>query len=179
MELRRGNNEETLLQKLALEEDLERMRSEVKAWEQKYLIAAPITGKVSMSKIWTAQQFLKSNDELLTLVPEESSGGIIGKAALPHAGSGKVEENMDVNIRLNGYPYQEFGSVEAKVESISLVPENGQFIVELDVPDELNTTYGKSIPFRQQMGGIAHIITEDRRILERIFDKILSIMKNR
>jgi len=69
--------------------------------------------------------------------------------------------------------------VQAKVKTISLVPEQGQFIVELDMPDELRTTYDKVIPFRQEMAGIANIITEDRRILERIFDKILSILKNR
>ena len=86
---------------------------------------------------------------------------------------------MQANIRLNGYPYQEFGSVETRVKSISLVPDEGNFIVELDVPDELKTVYNKIIPFRQEMGGIANIITEDRRILERIFDKILSILKNR
>ncbi|MEM9820220.1 MAG: HlyD family efflux transporter periplasmic adaptor subunit [Bacteroidota bacterium] len=179
MELKRGNNEEGHMQELALQEDLERMRSEIKTWKQKYQIVAPIAGKVSMSKIWTAQQFIKANAEVMTIVPEESAGGIIGRAILPLNGSGKVEEQMEVNIRLDGYPYQEFGSVEAKVKSISLVPENGQFIVELDMPEVLQTTYEKEIPFRQEMEGTANIITEDRRILERIFDKILSILKNR
>ncbi|MEM8907821.1 MAG: HlyD family efflux transporter periplasmic adaptor subunit [Bacteroidota bacterium] len=179
MDLKRGNNEGLHLQELALQEDLDRLRSDVKSWKQRYLIVAPISGKISMSRIWSAQQFLKANEELLTVVPEEKAGEIIGKAVLPPAGSGKVKVGMPANVRLNGYPYQEYGSVETTVKNISLVPEQGQFLVELNVPDRLVTSYQKSIPFRQEMGGVAHIITEDRRILERIFDKILSIMKNR
>jgi len=47
------------------------------------------------------------------------------------------------------------------------------------MPDSLITTYGKSIPFLQEMGGTGNIITKDRRILERIFDKFLNLTKNR
>lgn len=179
MELARGNNETGHLQELTLQEDIEKLKSGVKAWKQRYMILAPIAGKTSMPKVWSVQKFLKANEEVLTIVPEEGAGGIIGQAILPLSGSGKVEENMQANIRLNGYPYQEFGSVEATIKSISLVPEEGQFRVELDVPDELVTTYDKIIPFRQEMTGRANIITKDRRILERVFDKILSILKNR
>jgi hypothetical protein len=48
----------------------------------------------------------------------------------------------------------------------------------LEVPETLITTYNKSIPFRQEMQGTANIVTEDQRILERVFDKILSILRN-
>jgi len=46
------------------------------------------------------------------------------------------------------------------------------------IPDSMVTTYGKSIPFRQEMQGTANIITEDRRILERVFDRVYNLVKN-
>jgi ATP-binding cassette subfamily B protein len=39
--------------------------------------------------------------------------------------------------------------------------------------------HGKTIPLRQRMSGIATLITEDKSILERIFEKFLNIVKNR
>ncbi len=178
LELRQGKTEEGHSQSLGIKEDFEKLKNEIRSWKQQYLIVAPISGKISMPNIWSDQKYLKANEEVLAIVPEEGAGRIIGKAVLPFAGSGKVKKGMPVNIRLDGYPYQEFGSVQAKIKSISLVPENGQYQVELDLPDKLLTTYNKPISFRQEMGGVGNIVTENRRILIRIFDKLWSIVRN-
>jgi HlyD family secretion protein len=115
---------------------------------------------------------------MLTIVPTNNSGKMIGKAILPLERSGKVKPTMRANIRLDGYPYQEFGSIEAVVKNISAVPQENSYQIELEIPATLITTYQKEISFRQEMQGTANIITEDRRILERVFDKILSAFKN-
>lgn len=162
----------------SIQEDVQRMKSEVENWKQTFLITAPIDGKVSLIRFWSPQQFINENEELLTIIPTNNSGKIIGKAVLPLERSGKVKPLMRVNIRLDGFPYQEFGSIEATVKSISSIPQGNAYQIELEVPETLITTYNKTIPFRQEMQGTANIITEDRRILERVFDKILSILKN-
>lgn len=170
---------------LNIKEDLERLKSEVALWKQRYVISAPIAGKTVLSKIWSEQQFVQSNEEVLTIVPPNGSRQIIGKAALPIANSGKVKEGQVANIRLDGFPFQEYGMIKSQVESISLIPVNQNpntvercYLVEIQLPDSLMTTYSKRIPFRQEMEGTANIITEDRRVLERIFDRINNILKN-
>ncbi len=162
---------------LSIQEDIQRIRSEVESWKKMFLIKAPISGKISLTKFRSTQQFINQNEELLTIVPNEATQ-IIAKGILPSRGSGKVQKDMRANIRLAGYPYQEFGSLVCKVSSISLVPQGDGFSVELDIPQPLTTTYDRTIPFQQEMLGTANIITEDRRILERVFDRILSILKN-
>ena len=162
----------------SIQEDVQRMKSEVDHWKQSYLITAPIDGQVSLIRFWSPQQFITENEELLTIVPTDNSGKIIGRAILPLEKSGKVKPSMQANIRLDGYPYQEFGSIKAFVKDISSVPQGDAYQVELEVPAILVTTYNKTIPFRQEMQGTANIITENRRILERVFDKILSILIN-
>ena len=159
-------------------EDVQRMENEVENWKQNFLIVAPIDGQVSLIQFWSGQQFINENEELLTIVPTSNSGKIIGKALLPIERSGKVKPSMRANIRLDGYPYQEFGSIQAMVKDISLVPRGETYQIELEVAGTLVTNYEKSIPFRQEMQGTANIITEDRRILERVFDKILSTLRN-
>jgi multidrug resistance efflux pump len=178
LETQQKNNESRSGGLFSIQEDVQRMKSEVENWKQTFLIIAPIDGQISLSQFWSPQQFINENEELLTIVPTNNSGKIIGRALLPLERSGKVKPLMRANIRLDGYPYQEFGSIGATVKDISSVPQGDAYQIELEVPGTLVTTYEKSIPFRQEMQGTANIITEDRRILERVFDKILSILRN-
>lgn len=56
------------------------------------------------------------------------------------------------------------------VETISLTPDEEEFyLVEVALPDTLITTYRKKIPFRQEIKARARIITEDLRLMERVF----------
>jgi len=146
--------------------------------QQNYLITAPITGKINLEKIWSENQFVQTGEPLLTIIPAASGGKIIAKAKLPIANSGKVKIGQTVNISLNGYPYQEFGILKAEVAQIALVPQEEFYILELTMPNTLLTTYDKVIPFTQEMQGTADIITEDRRILQRVFDRLWNLLKN-
>ena len=162
-----------------VQEDWQQLRSELKNWQQIYLIEAPIEGTVEMNRVWSANQFLNTAEELLTIVPADASNVIQCKGFLPFVGSGKVAEGMTANLRFAAFPFQEFGAVRSRVRSIADVPQNEGYLIELELPQPLVTTYDKAIPFRQEMQGVAMIVTEDRRISDRIFDKILSALKNR
>lgn len=95
---------------------------------------------------------------------------------------------MTANINLDGYPQVEYGILKATIKTIALMPEamptqtqeqtQAGYLLELTLPNGLNTTYKKLIPMKQEMPGTAEIITEERRILERILDRILNILKN-
>jgi HlyD family secretion protein len=159
---------------------------EIREWKRIYLLIAPISGKVAMTRVWSPQQYVNANEDVLTLVPsskddtQKTPANIIGKALLPIEGAGKVKVGQAVHIRLDGFPYQEFGSIEAVVRAVSLVPQQDNYLVEIGINTaNLVTTYGKTLPFRQEMQGTARIITEDRRIIHRIFNTIESLFKNR
>ena len=164
---------------LSLREDIQRLQSEIRQWKEDFLLIAPIAGKVSFPESRTAKQFVRAGEEILTLVPQHSAGGIVGQVQLPVSGAGKVQEGMRINIRLDGFPYQEFGSLQAKVEKIAPVPQDGFYLLEFGLPDTLLTSYKRYIPFRQEMQGSADIITEDRSILDRVFDRFRSAVYNR
>lgn len=164
---------------LAIQENYQSLKSQIADWKQTFLITAPIAGKVNLTKIWSTKQFVKSGEALLSIVPERGSGAILAKALLPLDNAGKVKVGQAVNIRLNGFPYQEYGVIKSEVKHIALVPQEDFYTLELRLPAILLTTYDKEIPFQQEMKGIADIITEDRRILERIFDRVWSLLKNK
>lgn len=163
---------------LAIQELIQGLGSEIKLWKQRNLVIAPIEGRLSLSKIWSPQQYVQMNEEIGTIVPEKLESKIVGRAMLPMRNSGKVQPNMRINIRLDSYPYQEFGVIHASVASLSLVPQDGMYLLDMMMPDSLLTSYGHSIPFAQELTGTARIITKDRRILARIFDQFLNLFKN-
>ncbi|MCB0565431.1 MAG: HlyD family efflux transporter periplasmic adaptor subunit [Phaeodactylibacter sp.] len=176
--LRQGKSSLSMEKGLAAREALERLKSELGRWKQTFLINTPAAGRISLSRIWSPQQFVQANEEVATVVPGAGSGDMVGKAFLPVFNSGKVHTGMRSNIQLDGYPYQEYGVLPGEVRSIALVPEQETFLLEIALSDSLVTTYGRTIPFAQELSGNARIITEDRRILDRVFDRLLSLLKN-
>lgn len=106
----------------------------------------------------------------------------VAKAVLPIANSGKVRIGFKSNIRLDAFPHQEYGILEGSVNNISLLPQTGKesdnYLLELTINDSLITTYNKKLSLKQEMQGMANIITEDRRVIERVFDKLLDLIWN-
>ncbi|WP_304066871.1 HlyD family secretion protein [Pedobacter glucosidilyticus] len=149
-----------------------------KVWEQKFALKAPIDGRVQFSKFWTNNQFIQAGENVLTVVPK--SGKIIGQMMLPALGAGKVKAGQEVIIKLDNYPYKEYGSIKGKVLSISLTTnsfktENGEisiYLVSIELPDKLKTNYGTSLDFKFEIKGSAEIITNDRKLVERLFDNL-------
>ena len=70
------------------------------------------------------------------------------------------------------------GELNGKVQSISQFPdEQGNYLIDVELPQDLKTTYGKVISFRQEMKGSANIVTEDLRLIERFFYQLRNIIK--
>jgi hypothetical protein len=51
--------------------------------------------------------------------------------------------------------------------------------LDIALPNALTTSYGKTLTFHQEMQGSANIITEDRRVVERVLDRFRDLMRNR
>lgn len=90
---------------------------------------------------------------------------------------GKVKVGQRVIIRFTNYPDQEFGIVNGVVTSISLVPMEDNYMVEIGLPDGLLTNYHKTLPVSQEMQAQADIVTEDLRLIERFFMPLKKIFK--
>lgn len=155
----------------SLEESLNNLKSSIASWEKNYLIIAPISGQVTFNDYWSENQNVRTGEKVMTIIPEEY-GNLIGKIKLPLKGAGEVETGQPVNIRFEGYPYLEYGMVKGIVSNVSKVPEGEFYTVELELPDGLTTYYGMEIGFNQHMQGTAEIITDNMRLLQRIFNPV-------
>ena len=164
----------------------EGVMAQVDQWKERYAVIAPTNGAVSLQTVWNKGQHVSVGDVIASVVPENGAG-IIGRLQVSSSGFGKVAVGQTVNVRLNGFPYMEFGVLKGKVSSISSIPRvlptsDGNMVaytVEVSFPERLKSRYGKDIPMVQQMDGTAEIITKDRRLIERFTDPIVSLFKNK
>lgn len=156
------------------------LRAEIDAWEISYALITPIDGEITLTQYWTSNQNVTAGNIVFNIVPTDQ-GEIIGKAMLPTERSGKVRKGQKVNIRFSNYPDKEFGIVKGIVENISLIPiVDGQnaksYMVDIELPNGLRTSYNKELPFLPEMEGQADIITEDISLLERFLMPIRKVI---
>jgi len=154
----------------------EQLANAISGWELNYCLTAPIAGKVTFTKYWNENQYMQAGENAFTIVPNEEDE-LIGKALLPIVRSGKVKTGQRVIIRFVNYPDQEFGIVEGIVNSISLVPTDNNYLVEITLPNGLITNYRKTLPVTHEMKAAAEIVTENLSLLERFLMPVKKIFK--
>jgi len=169
------NNQEMSKLELSLNEAYDNLMAQITLWEQKYVLKSSVNGIVSFTRIWSENQNVRNGDMVMSVIPEDQ-GEIIGKINLPVTGSGKVKTGQRVNIKFSNFPYMEYGMVKGTIRSISLVTNDNLYSVIVNLPDGLKTNYGIELDFNQDMQGIAEIITEDKRLLERVVIPVRSVI---
>lgn len=150
-----------------LRESFLNLKAQISLWETNFVLIAPFEGFVSFTKFWSANQSVTRDEPVVSIVPFET-GSFLGRITLKMQRSGEVKTGQEVNIKLSGYPYLQFGIVRGRVKSKSLVPSGDAYIIDIDLPAGLTTLYGRKLDFTQNMQGTAEIITEDIRLLRKI-----------
>jgi len=162
----------------ALLEAFNNLKSASSNWFLTYLLRSPIDGTVSFNKFYAENQNITEGDRAFNVIPDDE-GEVIGKVELQVRGSGKVKEGQSVNVKFDNYPYMEFGMVRGKVKSVSLVPEDNFYMVEVEFPNGLVTNYNHTLQMQNQLTGEAEIITEDLLLIQRFFNPLKALWKER
>lgn len=162
----------------SLKERYENLYNQLLAWEKAFVLKTPISGQVTFTNVWSANQYVAAGSVVFSVVPENQEQ-IIGKALMPVTGAGKVKAGQRVNIKFDNYPYMEYGMVYGQVKSVSLVPSNETYIAEITVPQDLQTNYNIALDFSQELQGTAEIVTDELRLLQRIFNPVKALFRER
>jgi multidrug resistance efflux pump len=153
------------------------LKKVIKDWEMAYTLKSSVSGVVTFLQVWTENQTINAGDNVFSIIPD-SKNGFIGKVKAPALNSGKIKVGQKVNIRLANFPDREFGVLKGKIQNISLVPDkDGNLLLDVALPNGLQTSYKKQIIFQQEMKGSAEIVTEDLRLIERILYQFKSIFE--
>ena len=170
--------EQELLDLAKLEQDhadayvqsLNTLRSALDEWKSKYVMVAPDSGRVNFAGILEVNQVVRANQEVFFISAQ--SAAFYGEMLVPQQNLGKVKVGQRVLIKLDGYPFNEFGFVNGRITYLASIPTTRGFLAKVALPNGLKTTYGKQVTFRNRISGQADILTEDTRLLERIFYQV-------
>jgi hypothetical protein len=66
----------------------EQLRKSLKQWEQNYLVVSSTNGVVSFQQFFGENQFVKSGDAILTILPADKMA-VVGRMQVPPINSGK------------------------------------------------------------------------------------------
>lgn len=169
-----AQQEEKALQ-ATLYQTLNQLKGAMDEWEKRYCLISPLRGKVAFSGIWEKDQNVQSGQHVMTILPLKESK-LVGKVRIPIDRAGKVKVNQPVKLKFADFPYREYGMVTAELDAISAVPDS-VYIGTVYLSDSLITNYGKLLPFKQNMVGIAEIVTEDLALPERLIYPLKAIFK--
>lgn len=158
-----------------------KMSAEIAAWKETYAFIAPFNGRVSLQNVWSRGQHVDVGD-LVASVAGQDVTCVTGRLKVPSGGFGKVRPGQRVIVRLNGFPYMEYGVMQGVVRTISSVPEQSAgaltYTVTVSFPEGMMTTYHRQLPFVQNMDGEAKIVTLDIRLIEQFIRPIRSLFVN-
>jgi hypothetical protein len=150
----------------------------VNLWKERYLQYSPVEGELEYLGFWRDNIFVQSGQELFTVIPDKNN--IVGEVMIPSFGAGKVEVGQTANIKINNYPFDEYGLIKGVVKSVSRITKkietsNGvsdAYLVVIDFPEGTTTNFGKYLPLDFESKGTAEIITRRKRLIERLFDNL-------
>ena len=152
----------------------------IRMWKLKYTFTSPINGTLEYLNFWRENDFINAGSDVFSILPSDNP--ILGQIYLPSQGAGKVAVGQDVIIKLDNYPYIEYGSVRGEVRSISNIANptagpGGQglintYLILIDLPEQLTTNYDVKLDFGYEIRGIADILIRKRKLIVRLFDNL-------
>lgn len=147
------------------------LKSKVEEWKLRYIVIAPVAGKVIWVSFLQENQLLTNNQELFFVQPPQSQ--YYAELMAPQSGLGKIRTGQPVNLRVESYPNTEFGYLRGNVTYIANMPSHrDSFLIKVELPQGLQTNYNKTIFFRNNLLAQAEVITDNRRLFSRFWGQL-------
>lgn len=159
-----------------LELAYENMVNSLQLWEKRNIVRAGKDGVVVWGDTWGIGQRMTSGDTLCTVVSPHG-GRPTGHIRLNEEEVAGITEGNRVNVEFNKYPAYSCGILIGHVASISFVPRDKNYAVEVEFPADMMTTAGLGIRCGIGLSGKAEIVTAERNVLSRIFAPVYDLFK--
>ncbi len=156
-----------IVQKNSFIQALQTLKSQVAAWDYKFILRAPVDGNIAYIGFIQEKQEVKSGQPLFYIQPPNSSYYV--EITIPQYNFGKVKQGQDVLLKFQAYPFEQYGSVVGTVTFINSLPTDSGYIAKVQLKDGLITTYKKNLPYRNGLMAEADIVTDNLRLLERFY----------
>ncbi|TCR05404.1 HlyD family secretion protein [Sphingobacterium sp. JUb78] len=147
--------------------------SDAENWKKQYVITSPSEGTLIYGDFLQENQLIKMGEELFYVNANKED--YYGEILIPQSKSSKVKIGQDVLIKVQSYPYQEYGYLRGKVHYISDIPiRDSVFFSKVTLS---RSEKDSVIKLKPGILADADIITEDQSIIERIWLNLTKSLK--
>lgn len=147
--------------------------SDAENWKKQYVISSPSRGTLIYGDFLQENQLIKMGEELFYVNANKED--YYGEILIPQSKSSKVKVGQEVLIKVQSYPYQEYGYLRGRIDYIS------------DIPIRDSVFFSKVILNRNEKDSViklkpgiladADIITENQSIIKRIWLNLTKSLK--
>lgn len=162
-------------QKEIFSQALNLFKDQIDEWKTKYLLIAPIDGKVAFAGFFQENQQVQADEIFCYINPENSI--YYAEVFIPQYNFGKVRQGAKVFLSLPSYPFQEYGSLEGKLDFISHIATDSGYAAKIRLNSDLRTTFNKQIQYREGLIANGEIITNDMKLSDRFLNQVRSLFK--
>jgi len=113
-------------------------------------------------------ELVVTETQQLSVADGSKQDEVVVYAEVPSARGGKIKPGQKVNIKLDAYPYLEFGTLQGVTHNIEYIPGGNYYLVEVKILKNTITNNHKTIFLNERAPGVVEVITDNRSLMERI-----------
>ena len=142
---------------------------------------APVDGTVLSMSVRNSGEVVQAGQIVAEVAPQNAP--LVLNAKLPNREAGFVKTGMEVKVKLDSFPYQDYGIVSGKVISISPDSKPDQqlgsvYRVEIALDRQAVKDGLQTISFKPGQTATADIVTRRRRIADVLLDPLKQMQKS-
>jgi HlyD family secretion protein len=162
-----GSDDAIMQHRKELLEEIRLFRQELVDWRKKYVVYAPVDGKISFSMPLEENQVLLPGKEIAVVTPEHNS--YYAQIVLPQKALRKIVIGQKAEVAFDAYPVDEYGYLEGRVQYISGTLSDSGFVVTIELNHALVTNYQKEISYIPGLQSQVSILGNNERLLKKLY----------
>lgn len=144
-------------------------------------LRAQVDGTISSLNLENEGEVVRVGQTIAEIAPKDSP--LVLSASLPSKEAGFVKTGMEVNVKLDAYPYQDYGVIAGEIISISPDAVRDEqlgtvYTIEVALSRDYVVEDGQKVMFQAGQTAVADIVVRRRRLAAYILDPIQKLKED-
>lgn len=162
-----------------LQGNIKQTKSQIQSLEnqlQRRIIKAPISGILYNLPISKSEAVISAGDLLAEIAPNDNS--FVLRAEMATTESGSLQKGMEVNLKFDAYPYQDYGVIKGELLDLSptssvkntVQGDIASFKLKVGLKQDCIQSEERCIKFKPGDTATAEVIVRRRKIIDFVID---------
>ena len=133
-------------------------------------IKSPVDGTVTKLPVATIGRNIRQGNPVATIIPDDARP--IVEARVKNKDIAFVKEGIPVRIKVDAYPFRQFGTVPATVQRVFPNPDASEFSVRIRLEKSTIKVRGRDVTLKPGLSVTADLLTSKRRLISLVLKKM-------